>query len=278
MSGEGGREERIIGAEGSAKAYLGEFLRSNEILFFLAWRDILVRYKQAFFGIGWALIRPLLNMAVFTMIFQKIAHLSSYDIPYPLFVLAGMLPWQLVSGVCTDTSNSLINNVHLITKIFFPRIILPVSQILVQCVDFFINLVFLFIFMLIMGVGSIATLWALPLCLLLSLTLCTGLSLWLSALTVQYRDFRFIVAFMVQFGMFVSPVGYGTYIVKGTWKWLYFLNPMVGIIDSFRWALFGIFEPYMVGSVSIAAALSLLALITGFNYFRTTERTFADRI
>lgn len=278
MSGKRIPEEMVIGAKSSARDYLSEFFRSNEILLFLAWRDILVRYKQAFFGVGWAIIRPLLNMAVFTMIFQKIAHLSSYDIPYPLFVLAGMLPWQLVSGVCSDTSNSLINNVHLITKVFFPRIILPVSQIAVQSVDFLINLVLLFLFMLVMGVGSLSTVWALPLCSLLVLVLCAGLSLWLSALTVQYRDFRFIVAFLVQFGMFVSPVGYGTHIIHGTWKWLYFLNPMAGVIDSFRWALFGIFEPYMYGSIGMAAAFSLLALITGFNYFRATERTFADRI
>lgn len=271
-------EEMVIGAKRSAWDYLSEFFRSNEILLFLAWRDILVRYKQAFFGVGWAVIRPLLNMAVFTLIFQKIAHLSSYDIPYPLFVLAGMLPWQLVSGVCSDTSNSLINNVHLITKVFFPRIILPVSQIAVQSVDFLINLVLLFLFMLVMGVGNLSTLWALPLCFLLVLILCTGLSLWLSALTVQYRDFRFIVAFLVQFGMFVSPVGYGTYIIQGSWKWLYFVNPMAGVIDSFRWTLFGIFEPYMYGSIGMAAAFSLLALVTGFNYFRATERTFADRI
>lgn len=272
------KEELVIGAQTSASGYLKEFFRSNEILLFLAWRDILVRYKQAFFGVSWALIRPLLNMAVFTLIFQKIAHLSSYDIPYPLFVLAGLLPWQLVSGVCSDTSNCLINNVHLITKIFFPRIILPISQIVVQCVDFLINLAFLFIFMLIMGVGSLSTLWALPFCFALVICLCIGLSLWLSALTVQYRDFRFIVAFLVQFGMFVSPVGYGTYIVTGAWKWFYFLNPMVGVIDSFRWALFGIYEPFTPVSVVISACLSLIILVSGFNYFRTTERTFADRI
>lgn len=270
--------ERIIAAHGQTTEYFRDVFRSREILYYLAWRDILVRYKQAFFGVAWALIRPLLNMAVFTLIFQKIAHLSSYDVPYPLFVLAGMLPWQLVSSTCSDTSISLINNVNLITKIYFPRTILPLAQVGVQCVDFIINMALLFLLMFAMGVGSVSTLWILPLSTLLVLILCMGVGLWLSALTVEYRDFKFIVTFLVQFGMFASPVGYGTHIISGSWKWVYFLNPMAGIIDSFRLALFGIYEPYMLGSIGMAAMLSLLLLGTGVIYFRKTERSFADRI
>ena len=258
--------------------YLKDLFRYRELFFFLAWRDILVRYKQAAFGIAWAVIRPLLNMAVFSFIFGKIAHLSSHDIPYPLFVLAGMLPWQLVSGVVFDTCSSLVGNVHLITKVYFPRIILSTSQILVHLVDFGINLVLLFIFMLFMGSGSLATIWTLPLCLLLALVLCVGSSLWLSALTVQYRDFRFIVTFIMQFGMFISPVGYGTYIITGAWKWLYFMNPMVGIIDAFRWSLFGIKQPDIMWSIGFSLFISTLILVTGVRYFRKTERSFADRI
>lgn len=268
----------VIEANQMPKEYLRDLIRFRELFFFLAWRDILVRYKQAAFGIAWAVIRPLLNMAIFSLIFGKIAHLSSYDIPYPLFVLAGMLPWQLVSGVVFDTCNSLINNVHLITKVYFPRIILSTSQILVHLVDFSINLGLLFAFMLIMGTGSLTTMWSLPFCLLLALVLCVGASLWLSALTVQYRDFRFIVTFIVQFGMFVSPVGYGTYIVPGMWKWLYFLNPMVGVIDAFRWSLFGIEQPDLIWSVIFSLVISLVLLATGLSYFRKTERSFADRI
>lgn len=268
----------VVEANQLPKEYLRDLIRYRELFFFLAWRDILVRYKQAAFGVAWAVIRPLLNMAIFTLIFGKIAHLSSYDIPYPLFVLAGMLPWQLVSGVVFDTCNSLVNNVHLITKVYFPRIILSTSQILVHLVDFTINLALLFIFMLIMGTGSIATMWSLPLCLMLALMLCVGASLWLSALTVQYRDFRFIVTFIVQFGMFVSPVGYGTYIVPGMWKWLYFLNPMVGVIDAFRWSLFGIEQPDLIWSVIFSFTISMTLLVTGLRYFRKTERSFADRI
>ena len=270
--------EIIIEANQMPQDYLKDLIRFRELFFFLAWRDILVRYKQAAIGIAWAVIRPLLNMAIFSLIFGRIAHLSSYDIPYPLFVLAGMLPWQLVSGVVFDTCNSLTNNVHLITKVYFPRIILSTSQILVHLVDFTINLVLLFVLMAFMGVGNLTTIWALPLCLLMALVLCLGSSLWLSALTVQYRDFRFIVSFVVQFGMFVSPVGYGTYIIPETWKWLYFLNPMVGIIDAFRWSLFGIEQPDMQWTILISLAISTIILATGVRYFRKTERSFADRI
>lgn len=270
--------EVIIEAQQTQKESFKELFHYRELLFFFAWRDIVVRYKQAAFGIAWAVIRPLLNMAVFTLIFGQIAHLSSYDIPYPLFVLAGMLPWQFVSGIVFDTCNSLTNNTHLITKIYFPRMILCTSQILVHLVDFSINLALLFILMLTMQTGSLATMWALPLCLLLAITLCVGSSLWLSALTVKYRDFRFIVAFIVQFGMFISPVGYGSYVVPGMWKWLYFLNPMVGIIEAFRWALFGIHTPDLEWSILYSCLISGLLLKTGIQYFRKTERSFADTI
>jgi len=270
--------ELTIEANQFPKEYLKELFRYRELFYFLAWRDIVVRYKQAVFGIAWAVVRPLLNMAVFTLIFGKIAHLSSYDIPYPLIVLAGILPWQLVSGVIFDTCNSLVNNVPLITKVYFPRIILSTSLILVHLVDFSINLALLFLFMFMMGIGNLSTMLALPLCLLLALMLCIGASLWLSALTVQYRDFRFIVTFLVQFGMFISPVGYGSHIITGVGKWVYFLNPMVGVIDSFRWSLFGIEEPDMIWSITISFIVSAILLFTGLRYFRKTERFFADRI
>jgi len=268
----------VIEANRAPKEYLKDLIRYNELFFFLAWRDILVRYKQAVFGVAWAVIRPLLNMAVFTLIFGKIAHLSSGDVPYSLFVLAAMLPWQLVSGAAFDNCNSIVNNVHLITKIYFPRMILTASQIIIHLIDFTINLALLFILMLFMQTGNIATMWTLPLFLILALVLCIGSGLWLSALTVKYRDFRFITTFAVQFGMFVSPVGYGSYIIPGMWKWLYFLNPMVGIIDGFRWALFGIASPDIFFSVLISSAISIILLITGVRHFRRVERFFADSI
>lgn len=267
-----------IEANKASKDYFAGLFRFRELFLFLAWRDILVRYKQAVFGIAWALVRPLLNMVLFTLIFGKIAHLSSDSIPYPLFVLAGMLPWQLVSGVAFDATHSLINNVQLVTKTFFPRMILPASQILVNLVDFGINLLFLGILILIMGEGQWGAFWRLPAVFALTLILCLGLSVWLSAVTVQYRDFRFIVQFLMQFGIFASPVGYGSYVVIGAWKWVYFLNPMVGIIDGFRWALFGITQPDMEWSILMSSALSTTLLISGIRYFRKMERSFADRI
>jgi len=270
--------DHVIEANRVRKNFISDLIRHRELFFFLAWRDILVRYKQAALGVTWVIIRPLLNMAVFTLIFGKIAHLSSFDVPYSLFVLAGMLPWLLVSGALFDTCNCLVNNVHLINKIYFPRVILATSQILVHLVDFGVNLTLLFILMLFMGTGDLSTMWSLPLFLGLAVILCVGTSLWFSALTVQYRDFRFIVQFIVQFGMFASPVGYGSYIIPGMWKWVYFLNPMVGIIDGFRWALFGITQPDMMWSLLISLIFSVVLLISGLRYFQKTERSFADRI
>jgi lipopolysaccharide transport system permease protein len=272
------RSELNIEADRASKELFYDLYHYRELFFFLAWRDIVVRYKQAALGVAWAIIRPLLNMAVFTLIFGKLANLSSFDVPYSLFVLAGMLPWLLFSGAIFDTCTSLVNNVHLINKVYFPRIILSTSQILVHLVDFGINLILLFILMIVMRTGDLSTLWSLPLYLGLTVVLCVGTSLWLSALTVQYRDFRFIVTFLVQFGMFASPVGYGSYIVPGMWKWLYFLNPMVGIIDGFRWALFGINQPDMMWSVLFSCIISGALLISGLHYFQKTESSFADRI
>ncbi len=270
--------EQTLEAEKNSGDYFKDLLRYRELFFFMAWRDILVRYKQAFFGIAWAIVRPLLNMALFTLIFGKIAHLSSGSTPYSLFVLAGMLPWQLVSSVAFDATHSLINNVNLVTKIYFPRIILPTSLILVNLVDFAINLALLAILMVYMGSYSFLALLSLPLVLALVLIFCVGVSLWLSAITVQYRDFRFIVQFLVQFGVFASPVGYGSYIITGVWKWVFFLNPMVGIIDSFRYAFFGIIHPDILASISISAILSILLFTTGLRYFRKMELIFADGI
>lgn len=260
------------------KEYLKDLLRYRELFYFLSLRDILVRYKQAFFGIAWALVRPLLNMIVFTLLFGQIAHLPSDGVNYALFVLAGMLPWQLFSNSIGDTSNSLVNNANLISKIYFPRILIPAAQISVHVVDFAMGIGLLAVLAIFTGSLSFLTIFALPTFIGLGILLCMGCGLWLSALTVQYRDFRFIIPFVVQFGMFVSPVGYGTFVIPEKWKWLFFLNPMVGIIDGFRWSFFGIYHPYIIFSIGISAAITLLLLVTGFFYFRKMERTFADRI
>lgn len=268
----------IIEAHQVQKEYLKDLIRYRELFYFFAWRDILVRYKQAFFGVAWALIRPILNMLVFTFLFGKIANLPSENVNYALFVLAGMLPWQLYSTAAIDTCLCLLNNAQLVSKVYFPRIIIPSAQILVHFLDFFISAVMLIGIALVMGSLSFSTFLTIPFFVLLAVMLCVGSGWWLSALTVHYRDFRLIIPFFVQFGMFISPVGYGTFIIQGPWKWLYFLNPMVGIIDGFRWAFFGISHPYFMYTLSFSIAITAFIAVTGFLYFRKMERTFADKI
>lgn len=270
--------EILIDSTQLDKAYFQDLIRYRELFYFFAWRDILVRYKQAFFGVSWALIRPLLNMAVFAFLFGKIANFSSGDVSYPLFVLAAMLPWQLFSNAVVDTCNSLVNNHQLVSKIYFPRIIIPTAQIIVHLLDFSITALLLIVLAIFMGGLDLWTMCLLPAFLLLVLLLCVGMGLWLSALTVRYRDFRIVVPFIVQFGMFISPVGYGTFIIPEKWQWLYFLNPMVGIIDGFRWAFFGISYSTMSYSIMASIIVTGVILVSGFQYFRRTERTFADQI
>lgn len=268
----------IIDANRVQKEYLKDLIRFRELFYFFAWRDILVRYKQAFFGIAWAIIRPFLNMIMFTLIFSRIANLPSDNVNYSLFVLAGMLPWQLVSGAMIDNCICILNNANLISKIYFPRIIIPSAQIIVHLLDFAIGGVMLIILALWMGALNPLTLLALPFFVLLVFLLCLGTGFWLSAVTVQYRDFRLIIPFVVQIGMFVSPVGYGSFLIPEKWSWLYFLNPMVGIIEGFRWTFFGISHPLFLLSLMYSIIITTLILVTGFLYFRKMERTFADRV
>jgi lipopolysaccharide transport system permease protein len=237
-----------------------------------------VRYKQAFFGIAWALFRPILNMILFTFLFHRIADLSSKEVSYPLFVLSGMLPWQLFSNAVVDTSNSLLTNAHLISKTYFPRILLPTSQVMLHLLDFAIGTVLLIALIVITGTPTGWSFFTFPLFVLLLVTFSVGLAIWLSALTIRYRDVRFIIPFVVQFGIFISPVGYGSFVIPDKWQWLYALNPMVGIIDGFRWAFFGTSTPYLVYSISTSTIISVLTLLLGFLYFRKTERTFADQL
>jgi len=257
--------------------YLKNIYHYRELFYFFAWRDILVRYKQAFFGVAWALVRPLLTMLIFAFIFGNIANLPSDNITYAYFVLAGMLPWQLFSAMSIDTCNSITNNPHLISKVYFPRMIIPLSQIIVHLADFSIAALML-IPLVTWNHGLGLTFLSLPFFIALTCLLCMGVGLWLSALTVQYRDFKIIVPFFVQFGMFLSPVGYGSFVISDKWQLLYSLNPLVGIIDGFRWAFFGISHSYFGLSVIFSVVISMLIALSGFLYFRKIERTFADRI
>lgn len=273
-----GMEEITIKNGGVHKEYFRDLFRFRELFFFFAWRDILVRYKQAFFGVAWALVRPLLNMVVFTFIFRKVAHFSSDNIPYPLFVLAAMLPWQFFSGSVIDTTISLLNNPHLITKMYFPRIIIPTSHILLHMVDFFVSFVLFMILAFVLGGLSWVT-FPLFFCFtLLVLLLAVGTGLWLSSLTVLYRDVRFLVPFFIQFGLFISPVGYGTFMIPEHWQWIYGLNPLVGIIDGFRFSFFGISHVFFPYTLFTSVAITVLILVSGFLFFRSTEKSFADKI
>lgn len=268
----------VIEANYVDTTYLSDLFRFRDLFIFFAARDILVRYRHAFFGIAWALIRPLLTVAVFALIFGRIAHLPSEGVPYGLFVLAGMIPWQLFANATQDACNCLLNNSHLITKTYFPRMIIPASQIMVHLVDYGVNIVFLFILLLFSSPEITFKLAFFPLFFFLLVTLCLGLGLWFSALTVAYRDFKIIIPFAMQFGMFLSPVCYGTFIIPEKLQYFYFLNPLVGIIDGFRWSLFGITYPMLSYSILFSTLISLALLVTGFYYFRRMERTFADKL
>jgi lipopolysaccharide transport system permease protein len=275
-------EEILIKPGRSRRNYFRDLWRFRELFYILAWRDLVVRYKQTVIGVAWALVRPVLMMLIFTVIFGKAAKLPSGGVPYPVLVLAGMLPWLFFATALTESSNSLITNSNLISKVYFPRLIVPASSVITSFVDFGITCGLLAVVMVIYGMVPSWELLALPLFVLLAFLAALGSGLWLAALNVEYRDFRYIVPFIVQFGMYVSPVGFTSeaviQIFPEKWRWLYPLNPMVGVIDGFRWCLLGGSQPLDWMSVGLSAGLILLILFTGLYYFRRMERTFADVI
>ncbi len=260
------------------KEYLKDIFRFRELFVFFALRDITVRYRQAFFGIAWAILRPVLTMLVFTLIFGMVAKVPTDGVNYPLFFLTGMIPWQLFSNATMDACNCLLNNSQLITKAYFPRMIIPASQIMVHLVDYAVNMIFFAVLFLFFDGTLHYTLVFVPLFFFLLVTLCFGLGLWLSALTIRYRDFRILIPFMMQFGMILSPVAYSTSIIPERFQYFYFLNPIVGIIDGMRWSIFNVSHPLLGVSILYSVLIALGLLITGFFYFRKMERTFADKL
>jgi len=268
----------VIEAGKTEKQYWQDIWKYRELFYFLAWRDILVRYKQTFIGIAWALIRPFLTMIVFTVVFGNIAKLPSGGVPYPILVFSAMLPWQFFSNSLSECSNSLITNSNLISKIYFPRLIVPTSAVVVSFVDFMISGIILLGLMAWYNFVPSWRILTLPLFIGIAFAASMGAGLWLASLNVQYRDFRFIVPFIVQFGLYISPVGFSSNIVPEQWRLLYSLNPMVGVIDGFRWAILGTsYDIYVPGFV-LSLTLVLFFLVTGIWYFRKMERTFADVI
>jgi len=253
-------------------------LRYRELFYFLSWRDILVRYKQTAIGVAWGILRPLLTMIVFTVIFGYLAKLPSEGVPYPILVFAAMLPWQFFSSSLSECSNSFITNANMLTKIYFPRLIVPASAVIVNLVDFLISCAIMGALMAWYRFVPGWRVLALPLFLSMAFLASFGIGLWLATLNVKYRDFRYVVPFIVQFGLYISPVGFSSSVVPGKWRLLYSINPMVGVIDGFRWAILGGDSHIYWPGFLLSAVLTLLIFLFAVRYFRAAERKFADII
>jgi len=270
--------ELIIEAGRTERLYWKDLWNYRELFYFLAWRDILVRYKQTVIGILWALLRPLLIMLVFTIVFGKLAKLPSEGAPYPILVFAAMLPWQFFANAFSESSNSLIDNANLISKVYFPRLVIPTSSVIVSFVDFLISGIILIGLMIWYDFWPSWRLIALPALIVVAFAAAMGAGLWISAMNVKYRDFRYIVPFIVQFGLYISPVGFSSSVVPEKYRLLYSINPMVGVIDGFRWAILGSDVSFYLPGFLLSIGFVALLLAGGLWFFRKTERTFADII
>jgi len=254
-----------------------ELWKFRELLFFLAWRDIKVRYKQTVLGAAWAILQPLLTMIIFSIIFGGLAKLPSGGMPYPIFTYTALLPWQLFAFALTSASNSLVGNQNLISKVYFPRLVVPFSSVIAGVLDFGVAFLVLLGMMAYYKIGLSAAMFTLPLFLLLGLASAMAVGLWFSALNVQYRDIRYVVPFLVQFWMYATPVAYSSELIPEKWRWLYSLNPMTGVVEGFRWAMLGKSSLDML-SLSISAIVVVALLVSGLYYFKRTEASFADVI
>ena len=271
--------ELILESGRTERHYWRDLWRYRELFQVLAWRDVAVRYKQTYIGVAWAVIRPFLTMVVFTVIFGKVAKLPAPSaVPYALLVFAGMLPWQFFATALGEASNSLIGNANLISKVYFPRLIVPTATVVVALVDLLISFVILAGMMLWYQFIPGWQLLLLPVFVLLAFVASLGPSLWITALNVKYRDFRYVIPFLVQFGLYVSPVGFSSGVVPEKWRLLYALNPMVGVIDGFRWCILGGRAPLDMTSFGIGLAVTAFFLWLGIHKFRRMEKSFADLI
>ncbi len=248
----------------------------RELLFFLVWRDVKVRYKQTLLGASWAIIQPVLQLVVFTVIFGRLAGISTNGIPYPLFNLAGLLPWQFFANTVTQAANSLVINAGIVRKVYFPRILIPTATIGSGLVDFGLAFVILLVLMLWFQWPPTPAIFLLPMFLVLAMLTALGVGYWLSAIHVKYRDVRHATPFMIQLWLFATPVVYPTSLIQGPWQLVYALNPMVGVVEGFRWALLGTQAPSLAMLISVTVALTIF--MTGWLYFQAAERKFADLI
>ena len=266
---------RIKASKGWVSLRLDELWQYRELLYFLIWRDIKVRYKQTALGAAWAIIQPVMMMVVFSLFFGKLGKIPSDGVPYPIFSFAALVPWTFFAQGLTQSSNSLVGSANLITKVYFPRLAIPIATVLSGVVDFMLAFLVLLGMMLYYGiVPTVNTLW-LPLFLLLGVVISLGVGLWLSALNVEYRDVRYVVPFLTQFWMFATPIAYPSSLLHEPWRTVYGLNPMVGVVEGFRWALLGrnAAPGWIIALSSLAA---LVILMSGAFYFRRMEKTFAD--
>lgn len=273
------QDELVIEAGRTEKNYWRDLWRYRELFLILAWRDIAVRYKQTVIGVAWGLIRPFLTMLIFTIVFNKVAKLQPPgSVPYPLLVFAAMIPWQFFSAALSESSNSLVGNANLISKVYFPRLIVPAGSVITSLVDFLITLGLMAAMMVWYGFLPDWRVVTLPLFTALAFGAAFGVGLWLSALNVEYRDFRYVIPFIVQFGLYVSPVGFSSDNIPAAWRVVYACNPLVGIIDGFRWALLRGESALWWPSVLISVFLTSVFCLSGIWYFRRMEKTFADVI
>jgi lipopolysaccharide transport system permease protein len=269
--------ELIIEAGAFEKNYWKDLWRYRELFYILSWRDLKVRYKQTAIGAAWSIIRPVLTTIIFTVVFSRVARLQAPSAaPYALMVFVGMLPWQFFANSLSEASNSLVANSHLITKVYFPRMIIPASSVITGLTDFGISLILLVIMFFIFRYVPHLTILLLPLFLLIALIASFGVGLYVTSLNVKYRDFRYIIPFIVQFGMYITPVGFSSSVVPEKWRLLYSVNPMVGVVDGFRWCVLG--EPLYLPGFVLSVVISVLFLWLGIWYFRKTEKSFADNI
>lgn len=267
----------IAPASGWVPVQLGEVWQFRELLAFLVWREVKIRYKQTALGVAWAVLQPFFTMVVFSVFFGRIGHIPSDGLPYPVFAFSALVPWQLFAFALAESSNSVVANQRLVTKVYFPRVIMPMAAVGVGLVDFCLSLGVLLGLMAFYHVAPTSAILTLPLWTLLAVTTALAVGLWLSALNVRYRDIRYTLPFLTQVWLFATPVAYPSSLVPEGWRSIYALNPMVGVVDGFRWALLGrASAPPITVAVSAAAMLVLLTL--GLFYFRRTERTFADVI
>lgn len=274
---EAARVTRIEPSTGWVPIRLGELWEYRELLYFLTWRDVKVRYKQTVLGGAWAVLQPFLTMIVFSLFFGRLAGIGSDGVPYPVFSYAGLLPWTFFAYGLQQSSNSMVASANLITKVYCPRLIIPIASVLSGVVDFVLAFVILLGMMVIYGIAPTAAVFWLPLFLLFALVTSLAAGFWLAALNVQYRDIRYIVPFLIQLWLFLTPIAYPSSLLDQPWKTLYGLNPMVGVVDGFRWALLGT-ETGPSGVTAVSASAALVLFVGGAMYFRRAERVFADLV